>query len=142
MPWRGASASTWLRVGWFPSTLVWFEQSWASKLAAKACMAAWLSEAHIACAPKRAAFGQADAKTKKCLCTQGTDTNAEGAEARAAVQTVPYFPSRQPFIQANTLSAKHSIAHVAVCGDDIFPVPCGNTPLAITQCSFTETSCR
>ena len=45
MAWRGASASTWLRVGWFPSTLVWFEQSWASKLAAKACMAAWLSEA-------------------------------------------------------------------------------------------------
>ena len=35
MAWSGASASTWLRVGWFPSTLVWFEQSWASKLAAK-----------------------------------------------------------------------------------------------------------
>ena len=47
MAWRGASASTWLRVGWFPSTLVWFEQSWASKLAAKACMAAWLSEANV-----------------------------------------------------------------------------------------------
>ena len=45
MAWRGASASTWLRVGWFPSTLAWFEQSWASKPAAKACMAAWLSEA-------------------------------------------------------------------------------------------------
>ena len=45
MAWKGASASTWLRVGWFPSTLVWFEQSWASKLAAKARMAAWLSEA-------------------------------------------------------------------------------------------------
>ena len=45
MAWRGASASTWLRVGWFPSTLVWFEHSWASKLAAQACMAAWLREA-------------------------------------------------------------------------------------------------
>ena len=45
MAWRGASASTWLREDWFPSTSVWLEQSWASKLAAKACMAAWLSEA-------------------------------------------------------------------------------------------------
>ena len=45
MAWTGASASTWLREGWIPSALVWLEQSWASKLAAKACMAAWLSEA-------------------------------------------------------------------------------------------------
>lgn len=77
-----------------------------------------------------------------CVCTRGTDTNAEGAETRAALQTVPYFPSRQQCIQANTFSAKHSIAHVAACGDDIFPVPCGNRPLAMTPCSFTETSCR
>ena len=45
MAWRGGSASTWLRAGWFPSTLVWLEPSWASKLAAKAFMAAWLSKA-------------------------------------------------------------------------------------------------
>ena len=37
MAWRGASASTWLRVGWFPSTLAWFEQSWASSFLFHAC---------------------------------------------------------------------------------------------------------
>ena len=43
--WRGASASTWLRGGSFPSTVESMEQSWASRLAANVCMAAWLSKA-------------------------------------------------------------------------------------------------
>ena len=43
--WRGeVPRSTWLGEGWFPSTFLCLEQSWASKLAAKACMAAGMAE--------------------------------------------------------------------------------------------------